>query len=416
MSRETDVLIVGAGLAGLCCARRLHLEGVPYEIFEAGDGVGGRVRTDQVEGFLLDRGFQVFAAAYPEAQRVLDYDALELQSFYPGAVVRFGDGFHRVADPWRRPLDAATGIFSPVGSLADKLRVGTLRHRARAGTLEELFSRPEETALHSLRHRGFSDRMIDRFFRPFFGGVFLEDELATSSRMLEFVFRMFAEGPTCIPRAGMGAIPAQLAESIPDAALHLDAPVDRIEPGAITTRAGIRRTARAVVLAVEGPEAERLCGTTVESPAYLPAGAFYYAADQPPLADPVLVLDGNRTGPIQTLAVLSNVSPRYAPDGKALISVSVIGPQVTDPTTEELVRTQARSWFGPQVSGWRLIRTYRIPRALPDQRPSILAAPGRPVRLAPGLFVCGDYRDHGSIQGAMVSGRRAAEAVLEDLG
>ncbi|MGI9176122.1 MAG: FAD-dependent oxidoreductase, partial [Rhodothermales bacterium] len=181
---DTDVLIVGAGLAGLNCARHLHRRGIPFQLLEASDGVGGRVRTDRVDGFLLDRGFQVLLTAYPETRAALDYSALDLRPFYDGALIRTGGRFHRLADPLRRPLDAPATLLAPVGSLLDKLKVGWLRWNVLRGSVEDVFRRPEVTTLDALRHRwGFSEEMIDAFFRPFLGGILLDRDLQASSRM-----------------------------------------------------------------------------------------------------------------------------------------------------------------------------------------------------------------------------------------
>ena len=179
-----DVIIIGAGLAGLTCARRLQAGGVDCLVLEAGDGIGGRVRTDRVEGFRLDRGFQVLLTAYPAAKTWLDYERLELRKFSPGARVWCDGTMHRVSDPWREPGALWETMRAPVGSLADKVRIGTLRAAARRGTLAELFARPETSALRALRAHGFSERMIERFMRPWLGGVFLDRELETSSRLL----------------------------------------------------------------------------------------------------------------------------------------------------------------------------------------------------------------------------------------
>ncbi|MEM9667041.1 MAG: FAD-dependent oxidoreductase, partial [Bacteroidota bacterium] len=184
----TDVLIIGGGLAGLSCARVLQHQGVSYTLMEASDALGGRVRTDEVDGFLLDRGFQVLLTAYPETERQLDYQRLGLRSFYDGALVFTGRGFQRVADPRRQPSAAWSTLRASVGSVADKLRILRLRQAVTRPPLQTLFERPETSTLDALRTRyGFSDTMIERFFRPFFGGIFLDQSLAASSRMFEFV-------------------------------------------------------------------------------------------------------------------------------------------------------------------------------------------------------------------------------------
>jgi phytoene dehydrogenase-like protein len=183
MDSEMDVIVVGGGLSGLTCARRLTEAGLSCQLLEASDHVGGRARTDKVDGFLLDRGFQVFLTAYPEAQSILNYDQLELKSFEPGALIRFEGKFRRLADPWRRPRHLLATALSPVASLRDKLRIASFRRHTTRAKLHEIFERPEQTTIDLLRSRGFSEIVIERFFRPFLGGIFLDRDLATSSRM-----------------------------------------------------------------------------------------------------------------------------------------------------------------------------------------------------------------------------------------
>ena len=210
-----SVAVVGAGLAGLACARQLAQAGIPFVVLEASEEVGGRVCTDRVDGFLLDRGFQALLTAYPEAERLLDYELLELGELYPGALVRVGGRFHRVADPFRRPRDAVSAFFSPVASLRDYPRLARLRGRARTGTVESLFARRETTAVDLLRRLELSSDLIERFFRPFLGAVFLERQLATSSRMVDFAIRMFSLGATALPagRDGCDSAPARRGSS-----------------------------------------------------------------------------------------------------------------------------------------------------------------------------------------------------------
>lgn len=161
--------MVGAGVAGLVCAKELVGLGKDVLLVEASDRVGGRVQTDEVDGFLLDRGFQVFIEAYPSVKRQLDYEALELQPFWPGALVRADKGFHTVADPFRRPQDLLKGLLAPIGSFADKLKVAALRFATTSKSLSKLFAAPEtDTLTHLKKTKGFSDQMINRFFRPFY--------------------------------------------------------------------------------------------------------------------------------------------------------------------------------------------------------------------------------------------------------
>ncbi|MEW6297612.1 MAG: NAD(P)/FAD-dependent oxidoreductase [Thermodesulfobacteriota bacterium] len=416
MSAAPDVLIIGAGLAGLCCARRLHEGGVAFQVLEASEAVGGRIKTDPVEGFLLDQGFQVLLTAYPEARRVLDYAALDLRPFYPGVLVRCGGAFHRIADPWRRPKDAIRTACSPVGTVRDKVGIARLRRRVLAGTLEDLFRRPETSTLDALQRAGFSATIVDRFFRPLFGGIFLERDLRTSSRMFEFMFRMLASGDTALPAAGMRAVVAQLATTLPEGAVRQKARVTAIRQRHVTLASGEQLDAKAIVVATEGPEAARLL-YGVPAPGSRGVTCLYFAADEPPVSEPMLVLNGESAGVVNNLCVPSLVAPSYAPPGAALVSATVLGnPYQDDLTLEQVVRAQLVEWFGAAVHRWRHLRTYRIVHALPEQSPPALAVPERPVQLGPGLFICGDHRDTASINGAMASGRRAAEAVLAELG
>ena len=224
MATSADVVVIGAGLAGLCCARRLAEAGVSFQIVEASDGIGGRVRTEEVEGFLLDRGFQVLLTAYPEARRVLDYSRLELKPFSPGALSWFAGRMNRLVDPWRTPGMWLEGLRSDFGTFGDKVRMARLRSRVKRSSIEEIFRRPDRPTKDALKSAGFGQEIIHRFFRPFLGGILLDGELKTSSRMFEFVFKMLSEGDTSVPARGMQAIPLQMAEKFGPEAVRLNSP------------------------------------------------------------------------------------------------------------------------------------------------------------------------------------------------
>jgi phytoene dehydrogenase-like protein len=410
------VAIVGGGLAGLRCARQLHEAGVRAVVLEAEDRVGGRVRTDKVDGFLLDRGFQVLLTAYREASHALDFSRLDLKTFVPGALVRADGRFHTIADPWRRPSRVIQTLRANVGSLGDKLRIGTLSSRVQKGSLEELFARPERSTADYLGQCGFSKRIIDRFFRPFLGGVFLEPELRTSSRMFEFVFRMFAMGSAALPADGMGAIPDQIAATLPADQVKLQSEVVGLENGGLRLKSGELLRTQAVVLATEGT---RLGAWVSELPEVQSRSVtcLYFAAETSPLDEPMLVLNGEGKGLVNNLCVPSDISSRYAPPGASLISATVLGnPELDESALTDAVRVELKGWFGEQVERWRHLKTYRIAHALPETGSHGLVEPGRPVRLKEGLYVCGDHREAPSIEGALISGRRAAEAVLQGIG
>jgi phytoene dehydrogenase-like protein len=414
LKSDPDVVIVGGGLAGLACARHLHHHGMSFQIIEASDGLGGRIRTDRVSGFLLDRGFQVLQTAYPEAQRVLDYAKLDLHTFFPGAAIHIDDESYRVADPMRKPLAALEALFSPVGTLSDKVLLLTLRQRLHRQSIDSIFKSEERTTLDALRREGFSPTIISSLFRPFLRGIFLEKGLKTSNRMFEFAFKMFADGHAALPANGMGAIPDQLASTLPVESVRLNTKVVSVVPDSVILEYGEHVKARAVVVATEGPEACRLI-PGLEPVISCSATCMYFVADYNPLDSPILALNGDGSGVINNLCVPSSVAPSYAPAGSSLISVTILGiPDEDDRKLEIIVRSQLKSWFGPNVESWRRFRTYRIHHALPSQAFPALSQPQRPVRIQQGLYVCGDHRDTASIHGALVSGRRTAETILDD--
>ena len=414
MSSSPDVFIVGAGLAGLCCARELHAHDVSFRILEASDGIGGRVRTDEVDGFLLDRGFQVLLTAYPEAKRALDYSRLELKPFLPGVLSWYAGRMNKLVDPWRMPGAWKEALQSEFGTLADKLRIARLRSRVRRTSIEDIFRRPERSTKDALVAEGFSSEMIHHFFRPFLGGILLDAELKSSSRMFEFVFKMMSEGDASLPARGMGAIPAQLAEKFPGDAIQLNSRLEALHENELTLAGGETLRARATVIAADGPAAAHLVGEV--EPASRSVTCFYFAADEAPVVEPILVLNGDGAGPINNFAVVSRIAPAYAPTGKHLISVSVLGiHQLTDAQLGGFIIAQMKNLFGKAASAWQFLKSYRITHAQPQQYPGALEPPQRPVRIRPGVYTCGDHRDNASINGAMASGRRAAEAVLSDL-
>jgi len=415
------VVVVGAGLAGLCCARRLAEAGLPVLVLEAAPAVGGRVRSDQIAGFCLDHGFQVLQTAYPEAQAVLDYHALRLHPFDSGALIRTPHGFAKMLDPWRNPLGAVGTLFNGIGTLGDRVRLAQLRSRVLAQGSDPRQTpqpAPEPTTRDFLlRQIGVSAEMYQQFLQPWFAGVFFEPELATSSRFFEFVFHMFSAGPACVPAEGMGAIPRQLAAGLPAGTIRLQSRVTQASAVGVTLESGESLTAAAVVLAVEGPAAARLAGGVLTAPGSCGTTCLHYAADAAPIPDRLLVLNGTGQGPINNLCVPSNVCPSYAPPGQALISVSVIDPvaRAGEAALEPAVRRQLGEWFGAGVAQWRHLQTRSIAHGLPAQPAGTFDHPAPSPRLPNGLYCCGDHRQSASIQGAMLSGRLTAETLLHDL-
>lgn len=403
----SDVIIIGAGMSGLACACALQAAGRKVTVLEASDHIGGRVATDEVEGFRLDRGFQVLLTAYPEAQQQLDYATLELKRIYPGSLVHYHRGWHRVADPFRRPVAGVLSCLNPIGSFRDKLLLGRMRLKG-----FDLSRHPDtRTALETLKEEGFSSSMIERFFRPFLGGIFLETGLKTSVRKMEDVLRNFARGSAAVPAKGMGALPAQLAARLPEGTIRTGVRVLGCKPGDVQLADGTHLPAEAVVIATDVRAAQHLLGHEGPRALVNQVVSIYFDAPSPPPTGAMLVLNGDKRGPINNLINMSAVSPTYAPAGRHLISVSVVDPEAA--AAEDLVDRvleQLDVWFGPETAQWRHLRTYHIPEAVP-------AKPVKPAispRIEQGLYACGDYSGVASLNTAMASGRKAAEAVLQE--
>ncbi len=409
------VIIVGAGLAGLACALELQTKKIPFLLLEASDQPGGRVRTDFVEGFQLDRGFQVYLTAYSEGQRVLDYDALHFGRFSPGAMVRLNGRFHRVMDPWREPFAALSQILNPVGSMTDKLLVARLRAVAMAGKPEDLLRKPETTSLRALQNYGFSPNMIDRFFRPFFGGILLDADLKVSSRMLEYVFRMMAAGDTVLPASGMGAIPAQIAARLPATSIRYGAIVEAVSAHHVKVAGQGELSAPAVVVATDGPAANRLLPELPLITSRMSMTLYFAIPGDAPIRDPIIMMNGNMEWPVQNACIPSLVCPSYAPVGHHLMSATVLGdPQQSDAEVELRVRAQLGRWLDLDLNSWKLLRIYRVRNAHPAHVPETVAE--QPTRLKSGVFICGDHRFMPSIQAALLNGKHAADAIAEHVG
>ena len=402
-------------MAGLAAARHLTERGIPVTVLEGCDAVGGRVRTDVVDGFRLDRGFQLYNPSYPEGARVLDHAALDLKPFIAGARIvvdrRGRRRVERVADPRRQPSWALPSLLARVGSPLAIARFGAYAAGCAVRSVPSLGKTPDVTTEEALRKAGVDSALMETVLRPFLSGVFLESELATSRRFLDVVLKSFVRGTPAVPALGMQRIPEQLATGID---VRLDHRVTSVSAQTVTVADGDAHTADAVIVATDPATAERLV-PGVTAPKAHAVTTWYYRPDCAPQdladGDAVLTLDGSRRGPLVNTVVLSHAAPDYAPPGSALVAASALG--VHD-GFDEAVRTHLEWLYGVPTANWDLIASYPIPYALPAMPvPFDLQ---RPVRTDGGVYVAGDHRDTSSIQGALVSGRRAAQAVLKDLG
>ncbi|MDX3072901.1 NAD(P)/FAD-dependent oxidoreductase [Streptomyces sp. MI02-7b] len=411
MAREhggrCDVIVVGAGAAGLACAADLSAAGLAVRVLEGSDRVGGRMRTDRHLGFLLDRGFQVFNTSYPQVRRRLRLRDLRLRAFTPGVAVHTDRGRLLFTDPSRRPREAADLLPGRLASARDLAALGVLSARDMLLPARVLRRGQDTTTLTALAAAGLSGDIVEGFFRPFLSGVFLEDELETSSRFFHLVWRSMLRGTLCLPAEGIGAVPAQLARLLPEGVVRTDAPVRELTAYGVLLDDGTETAAPSVVVAT-GPEAAArlLPGLTV--PETRTVTTLYHAAERSPLAEPTLLVDARRR--FLNTVVLTEVHPGLSTDGRALVSTSVLG--VPGPEEETAVREALAEVYGTDTGAWEPLRTCTVPGALPAMPPPHPLS--RTSRVTPGRYVCGDHRATGSLQGALASGARAARELLAD--
>src|ERR1039457_6565478 len=430
------VVVVGAGLAGLAWASDLAAAGATVRVLEAGDAVGGRMRTDRQAGFLLDRGFQVFNTSYPQVKRRMDLRALQLRAFTPGMLLHTSRGRVRFTDPTRQPRQAADILTGRLAGPRDLAALTLLTARDMFGPVSRIKRGRDQSTLAALRRAGISGALIDQMLRPFLAGVFLEDELETSSRFFHLVWRSMLRGTLCLPGPGLQAAPGrlpaprprapsrrarqagpeQLAASLPPGTIRLETPVSQLTGEGVLLGDGSERPAGTVVVATGAATAARLLpGLNV--PATRTVTTLYHAAPASPLTEPTILVDSERE--ILNTSVLSEVTPGYASDGRALVSTSVLGTgdtSVLDTRVEgpggleAAVRGRLAIMYQTDTSGWEHLASYTVEGALP-----VMAAPyplTRGSRVGPGRYVCGDHRATGSVQGALASGARAAREIL----
>lgn len=382
------VVIVGAGLAGLAAGRELQRLGMAFEILEASDRAGGKLRTNRVDGYQLDHGFQVFFAAYPAAAAELDYPALNLKEFRSGARVFFQNRWHLIDEA--KPVQTA---LSPLFGLGDKLRTLAWRSSVRGADIR---LGPDMTAEAYLRQRGFSDRYLDRFARPFFGGITLDRSLGISSQQLNFIFQMLSAGGASVPTDGIEAIPRQMSSSLP---IRYQAPVAEVTSDGVRMASGELIPASAVILAVPGPVVTDLLGQA-PTREYRASTCLWFSCPVAPFDGAYLALDGDGTGPVNHLAVMTNAAPSYGP--RPLVAATVIGADAD----EKAVRSQLKTWFpAGRIDEWNVLRKDVILNAQPTQPPGRTPTELNP---RPNVFLAGEEFADASINGAIESGVNAA--------
>ncbi|MFI0963614.1 NAD(P)/FAD-dependent oxidoreductase [Streptomyces sp. NPDC021080] len=433
-TQDVDVVVVGAGAAGLAAARHLTGAGLRTAVLEAAPHVGGRMSTEKIDGFRLDRIGRLLSTSYPELRHAPGLSGLVLCPFTPGVLLHSDGHRHHTGTPGtprsaRGALTTARALASaprlplprpargttrpgPLGSPLDQSRLGMALARLASTPPERLLARPDLTAARALTARGLPARTVDAFLRPLLAALLCDPELGTSSRLADLALHSFATGRLCLPEGGADALPELLATALPPGTVHTGVEVTAVSTTRVTTKDHGELRCRAVLLAT-GARAAAGFLPGLRVPAFHPVTVLHHTTDEPPLTEAALLLDADRSGPVAHTAVVSQVDPTRAPAGRALISSTVLGTPPAAAHLDATVRAQLARLYGTSTTRWELLAVHHEPEAVPAMPPP--HDPRRPVRLLAGLYVCGDHRDTGTVQGALHSARRAAHALLTDL-
>jgi len=471
------IIIVGAGLAGLTCAKLLAEAGQQVLVLEAADQVGGRVRTDYHEdGYRLDRGFQVLFTAYAAAQRHFNFDTLKQRTFEPGALLVKHGKRYEIADPLREPTQMLNSLFNPLISATDKVHILRLRRQLTGLSTSDIFSglgipppigslplegsapakmktlwsgrrapsrgatpqasdasREGEESLQGqsdqatesyLQQIGFSQKFIENFARPFYGGIFLDRSLQTSARMFQYMFKTMALGNTIIPAEGIQRIPEQLARALPQGSVRCNARVREllVQDGyvrGVRLMSGEQIAADQVVVATAGPEAVRLIKKYVPKLSLptqsVSAVCLYFGGEERLYPQRKILLNTDPDAYVNHAVLVSNIAPTYAPPRRHLLSATVLGnPAEDEEEIAERSRAEMAHWFPEHdLKHWQLLAVYRLPFAQFAQPAGIFDDLPGNRTDLEGLYLAGEYTKSSSIQGAMHSGEYAAKEILK---
>ncbi|MBA4851024.1 NAD(P)/FAD-dependent oxidoreductase [Emticicia sp. BO119] len=408
---DFSTVIIGGGISGLTCAKYLNEKGMSFVILESSDALGGRVRTDMVEGFRLDRGFQTLLANYSEARKILNYSHLDLNYFESGVLIKAKKGFTKLESPFKDKGSIFSKAFSPIGSWSDRLKIKKFAKYVADIPDEELFGMDDIETIKFLKKYGWSKEIIQQFFKPFFGSIFHDNELHTSSNLFHFVFKQFFKGEMAIPAEGIQAIPEQISDMISKEKIRLNTIVKGIEDNKVFLENGKILTADRIVIATDPLTADRFLDEDKIYEHQLTTCTYFSAEYSPLKGQKYLTLNPDRKGVVHNLFVPTDISPSYGTTGKTLISVSTHGLEKIDERNHiSRIKREVYDWFGAQVNVWKHIRTYHIPDALP-KFPS--GTKKQPLKLNENLYRCGDYLAYPSLNAAMQTGREVAEMISE---
>jgi protoporphyrinogen oxidase len=408
---EYKIYIVGAGVSGLIAAKTLEAQGYNPIILESTDTIGGRVKTDIVEGYQLDHGFQVLLNAYPKAQEHLDYNNLELQQFLPGATIMGDNKMQTIGDPLRNISLLLPTLLASVGSLSDKLKILKLNTQLKNTSIENIFETKATSTLEYLKDKGFSDKIITQFFKPFFSGIFLEPDLKTSSRMFEFVYKMFGEGMAVLPKSGIGAIPTQLKSQLKTTQFLFNTEVKSVSDKSISLSDG--KTLDAHFTIITSGASKLITNLNNQDVIWKSCFNLYFETEKQTLSKPLIGLISDKQALVNNI-FFHNSLKTEAKGANELLSVTVV--KEHNLNTEELVKRVKEDLIKYcNITTLKHLKTYHIPQALPDIAHLQYDISPTETQIKPTVFLAGDYLLNGSLNAAMLSGERAAQGVIMSL-
>lgn len=410
-NKDQNIHIIGAGISGLTAALTLEKKGYKPVIIEATDRVGGRVKTDIIKGYQLDHGFQVLLEAYPKAKEYLDYKALELQSFLPGATIYKDGKAHTIGDPTRSLKLLIPTMTASIGTLGDKRKVLKLNKHLKKKTIQAIFETKEQTTLSYLQERGFSTQMIEDFFKPFFSGIFLETELSTSSRMFEYVYKMFGKGMATLPKAGIEAIPKQLKSKLSNTHFLFDTRVKTVTDNKIELENGkILNTDYTIIATDASKVISNLRGQEV---VWKSCVNLYFEVEDLKSKNPIIGLVADKNALINNIFYYNTIATSQK-GTQNLLSVTVVKDHKYDiEKIVAVIKEELTKYCG--ISNTQFLKEYTINNALPQLDNLRYDCNPSETQLTDRVFVAGDHNLNGSLNAAMIAGERAAQGIIEKL-
>jgi protoporphyrinogen oxidase len=413
MKKDYDVIIVGAGLSGLAAALKLEKAGMRYLLLEKEDRVGGKLKTDKVDGFILDRGFQTVYTAYPELSQIVDFNDLNMRFFNEGTYIMKDGKSEIFANPLKHPSQFLRILKSKVALPWDYFRLLKLRFNLRNLTETEIFDKYEAKSSTVWRKRYFSKRIIQNVLQPLFSGIFLEDDMITSRRSFEFFYQMMNKGRTGFPALGMEEIPKHIEKQLDPENIRRNAEVKRVDDQQITLSNGETITGEQIIVTVPAPVAKEILDNSTRSE-YHSTTCLYFKSPKHHGNSKMVFTNANKVKLVNNVAIISNVAPERAPVGYQLIQCSINGLSTAEDETlvKEVVKELA-PYF--RTHHWEFIKSYRIQDALPDQTSVLGTITRQQNKAGDHLWLTGDYFMYGSSNAAVKGGRLIADFVLKEM-